>query len=203
MIRPLYRAFHKAARLGHPAEAPERDNGKMTMSPGDIARERERLHDALINLSYDEDGWILSPGMVPLETRQVALDLATCIAGTENDQYYVSDWMSIYEALGDIEKAQKIGERDLQRRIVEIRTGEYDEYPKLLVEFVDMIQWSADFQAKRLWMLNRREDSLQCLKEVIELANMHNVPLDDDLLDLRDELLERLSASDGEARTWR
>lgn len=162
----------------------------MIMSPDKVSYERDRLHNALINLSYDEDGCILSPDMIPHATRQAALDLAVCIVGTESDQCYALEWMLIYEALGEIEKAEQVGERDLKRRINDIRDGEYDEYPKLLVEYVDMMQMSADFQAQRLWMLGRRDDSLHCITDAIELASTHNVPLNKDILSLLDHLLE-------------
>ena len=101
--------------------------------------------------------------------------------------------MLIYEALGDIEMARQLGERGLTRRIKEIRDGEYTEYPQLLIECVDIIQLHAEFQAQRLWMLGRGEESLLCIRDTLELANLHNVPGNEGLIELRDDLLTRIS----------
>jgi hypothetical protein len=96
----------------------------------------------------------------------------------------LAEWILVFEAQGNIERAIKLSAYDLEKRLSEIEAGDYEPYPKLLSEQLQLLQDGFYLQAHRYLKL-----AIKSLYEANKIAQRFGTEPDQDVQSLLTELL--------------
>ena len=117
------------------------------------------------------------------KARQLAEQLATALGEYDRegpDKAHVHPWILVWEARGNLPEAIRLAEHDLAGKRAELEAGDFDPYPRLLLETVEYLCGGLTFQAERYVKIGNKEKARACLGEVSALCERYGIQPDED-----------------------
>src|ERR1700733_3079575 len=111
-------------------------------------------------------------------TQQIAELLAAAL-GPYNPEHLkktdVHPWILVWEARGNLQEAIRLAERDIAGKRAEVEAGDFDPYPRLLLDQVEYLRDSLTFQGERYLKLGDKPKARDCLGELSVLCERYGV----------------------------